>query len=274
MIEKLEQLRRQWRAPESQQTEVQQRIWDRLAENYSAKPLPSWETDPFLKLMADSFSLDHTMRTLDIGCGSGVYSLALAPLVQEVVGVDISPRMIEAAQGRSQALSLSNTSFCCMPWAGADMDALGFRGAFDVVFAHMTPAVCDYETFDKLNACSRNLCMVEKPTRRTDQVLDGAFRQIGLEPKGANAGDMVQSFAYLWAKGYAPQFYYRDEVWESQKPVEDTAAWCIDRARLQKELTPAEENSITGYVKGLAVNGLVHEITKTTRVTMIWRVSL
>ena len=37
-------------------------------------------------------------RTVDVGTGAGVLALALAPLVREVVGVDVVPELLEAAR--------------------------------------------------------------------------------------------------------------------------------------------------------------------------------
>lgn len=270
----LEQLKQTWTAGENYQPEVQQRIWDRVARDYGDLPLPDFETNDFLRLMVQETSLTADMRTLDIGCGSGVYSMALASRVGEACGVDISPKMIDYAKERSQTLALRNTRFSCVDWSQADIDALGLRGAFDVVFAHMTPAICDYETFDKLNACSRNLCMMEKPTRRRDQIQDAAFRLIGLDRSDEQYhGSVLPAFTYLWYKGYCPQFYYHDDVWRGRKTVEDMTAWCADRARLHKELTTEKEAAIRSFMESQAEDGYVQEVTTTTRVTIIWRVS-
>lgn len=272
-MNQLDALKQQWTADESYQPEIQQRIWDRAAQSYGAHPIPTFEDNYFLQYMEQALPLTKDLTTLDIGCGSGVYSMALAPRVGQAVGVDISPKMIEYANARSKELGLNRAKFHCVDWSRADIDELGFRGAFDVVFAHMTPAIADFHTFDKMNACSRNLCLMEKPTRRKDQLQDEAFRLIGLDRSEQQYhGGVLQAFSYLWYKGYCPQFYYHDAVWNDEKTVDDMVAWCADRAKLHKELTAAEEETIRAYVAQQAVDGLVHEITTTTKVTMIWSV--
>lgn len=50
-------------------------------------------------------------RVLDVGCGNGALSLALAPLVGAVVGLDISGPMLATAAGRAEAAGLSNVTF-------------------------------------------------------------------------------------------------------------------------------------------------------------------
>jgi SAM-dependent methyltransferase len=68
--------------------------------------------------------LDGDERALDAGCGAGALAFALAPLVREVVGVDLSAGLLEAARERAP----SNCSF-----AEADVTALPFDwGEFDL----------------------------------------------------------------------------------------------------------------------------------------------
>ena len=251
--------------------EAQRAVWNRAAADYREISLPDPEKDAFLRRMGERVKLTDGIRTLDVGCGSGVYSLALAQMGAETMGVDIAGNMIDIARARAEEMGLAKTAFSCLDWSEADVDALGLRGNFDVAFAHMTPAISDYATVDRLNACSRNLCMLEKPTRRTDAVMDAAFASIGLPTADFDSG-MPDLFTYLWAKGYEPEFFYHQEVWEPLRSIEDMTAWCVNRARLRRALTPAEEAEIARTVRDRAENGMVREHTATTRVTVIWRV--
>jgi len=64
-------------------------------------------------------------RALDVGTGAGAFAIALAPLVREVVGVDIVPELLE--EGRKRAPG--NVEFL-----EADATALPFEpGSFDIV---------------------------------------------------------------------------------------------------------------------------------------------
>ena len=235
----LEQLKQSWVS--NSKPEVQARLWDRASADYKNKPLPDPEKDPFLKRLREEVPLHEGIRTLDIGCGAGGYSLALAPFVTEAVGVDISGGMIEIARARGK-----------------------------VVFAHMTPAVCDYATLEKMDACAARLCMLQKPTRRRDSVLDRALELVGILPEAADQA-MVSTYNYLWEKGYEPHFVYDRETWHTERATEDMVGWCTDRAKLRKELTPAEEAEIACFVRSLSENGIVSECTTTTRVTTIWK---
>lgn len=272
-MEFLDEIKRTWKRSENHQSEVQQRMWDRVADSYKKRPIPSFEDNYFLQYMEQELPLTKEMMTLDVGCGSGIYSMALAKRVGKAVGVDISPKMIEYANLQKEELGLKNVEFSSIDWQLADIDELGFRGAFDVVFAHMTPAIADFDTFDKFNACSRRLCLMEKPTRRRDQIQDEVFRLIGIDRSEEQYhGSILQAFSYLWYKGYCPKFYYHEEEWKNEKTLEDMVQWCMDRARLHRELTEEDEQIIRSYLKAKAVDGIVREITTTTKVTVIWNV--
>ena len=94
--------------------------------------------DPQQRAMRDAYLADVPFppeaRVLEVGCGTGAVSRALAgrPGIADVVGVDPSPILLERA--RDLAAGLSNLSF-----QEADGRALPFAdGAFDTVVFHTT----------------------------------------------------------------------------------------------------------------------------------------
>jgi cyclopropane fatty-acyl-phospholipid synthase-like methyltransferase len=70
-------------------------------------------------------------RVLDLGCGWGTFSFALAPLAREVVGVDFSRRSVEICEARGEELGLENVRFLCRDGGDTGLD----EGSFDLVVA-------------------------------------------------------------------------------------------------------------------------------------------
>lgn len=79
-------------------------------------------------------------RALDFGCGVGRITLGLAEWVPTVVGVDVSPHMLQEAKANATRLGLSN-----LEWLISDDELSAVTGKFDLVntaitFQHIPPA--------------------------------------------------------------------------------------------------------------------------------------
>lgn len=96
------------------------------------------------------------MTLLDIGCGPGTITAALAGIVGTAIGVDIEPHAIAMARQLATRSGSSNLSF-----VEADMTALPFEdGALDAVFFH---AVLYHQSQAKLTKTLAEARRVLKP---------------------------------------------------------------------------------------------------------------
>jgi ubiquinone/menaquinone biosynthesis C-methylase UbiE len=107
--------------------------FDRMAEVYDAFVRP-FSTPIFDEALVDLRQwLPQDARVLDTGCGAGRELQRVSRLVPygEVVGVDLSAGMVNAAYRDAHAHGIQNTAF-----VQADVGALPteFEGAFDVVY--------------------------------------------------------------------------------------------------------------------------------------------
>lgn len=269
----IEQLLEQWE-PQPQNTgALQAQIWDRMAKELEGLELPTFETDDFLHLINKVSPLDSSMNVLDIGCGAGGYSLALAPYIKNIIGVDVSPKMIEAANNKVGKKIQNNIRFHCMDWFKADIDKNDWRKKFDIVFAHMTPAISDYSTFEKMISSSRKYCFLEQPICMKNNIQDKALEHIGIHDIGKHDDrDFLHAFEYLWLKGHRPIIQYKDGYIKTKKTVEDATEWCFDRAKISTEIPDDVKSVIKSYLSKVAVGNFVDETITTTIVTMYWSV--
>jgi ubiquinone/menaquinone biosynthesis C-methylase UbiE len=97
------------------------------AEAYAALMLRN--PDSVLPFLLEAVRPSPDDRMLDVGCGTGRISLALAPLVSHVTGVDLTPAMLDQARALQADAGISN-----IEWREADVTALPFLdGAFSLV---------------------------------------------------------------------------------------------------------------------------------------------
>jgi SAM-dependent methyltransferase len=86
-------------------------------------------TGPDLGTLVAAGNFQGHERVLDVGTGAGHTALAVAPHVNEVVGLDLTPEMVATATALAQERAVTNVSF-----REGDATALPFpEGSFDVV---------------------------------------------------------------------------------------------------------------------------------------------
>lgn len=259
-----------WR-PKQREAQANVAMWDSMAESFRKNPLPSFDGNPFLMLLGANGMIAPNARVLDVGCGTGNYALALAGRCDEIVGVDISPRMIALARSRAESENIGNAAFICLDWAESDIAALGFEKAFDLSFAHMTPAIADAASFRKLERTSKAWCAMAKPIRRVDPVSDEAKRLVGIVDRKESAdSDVLKAFSILYLDGKEPRIEYRRERWSMRKTMDEARGLYLNRIRTYRTLTEDEEKALEGYLESIAEDGIVAEDVDTTIATLYW----
>lgn len=83
-----------------------------------------------IQLIKEFLSLNKPeVRALDVGCGTGLSTIALEPIAREIVGVDISPQMIKLAP-TSERIRYVATSADALPFREDYFDILTLSDVF------------------------------------------------------------------------------------------------------------------------------------------------
>jgi Methylase involved in ubiquinone/menaquinone biosynthesis len=259
-------------APVAGNKEAVVALWDSMAKDFSPKAV-EYDEDRFIGLLRRDSMFGPGSRVLDVGCGAGSYAFALASHCAEVVGIDISPRMIGLAREHARTAGVGNVSFTCADWRGVDLAASKYVKAFDLVLAHMTPAVQDHATFDMLSQACCGWCALSKPIRRSDPVSDRAKSLVGLPPRREGGDDDIAcAFAILYLRGLEPRVEYWPERWTHRKSVEEARELYINRIRTARTISGEEEGRVVDYLRSVAIDGIVVETVETTIATLYWKV--
>ncbi len=116
--------------------------FDALAKVWDADPRRADRARRAADAIADAVPLRSSMRVLEYGAGAGLLGLALAGRVRELVMLDSSAGMIEAARARIAASGAPNVSadlgdLTEGPWAGEPFDLV-----VSLMVLHHVPDVC------------------------------------------------------------------------------------------------------------------------------------
>lgn len=214
---------RLWAARHPESLEEVRRFWDLRADEFNdiTHDKDKMERLELIGYLQDKGALREDFSVLDLGCGAGRFALEFAARSATVTGVDISPQMIAYAENNAMEARLANARFLTMPWQEVDLDALGFRGAFDLVFSSMSQAVNSEETLLRMHAASRGYCFLSGFIHRADLLersLAGRIRP-GYEPPHIE-GSIYYAFNILWQHGIYADVLCKDVFWTNMWDVE------------------------------------------------------
>ena len=148
----------------------------------------------------------------DIGCGPGRFVAEFARTSGSVLGVDISPKMVEFGETWCRELGLTNTRFAAVDFANTDISGLGWEGRFDLVFSSITPAVSTMRGLENLMRMSRAWCFNASFVYDNNPLhADMMHTLFGREPrrhKTSHSHWFYELFSLLWSRGYYPETFY------------------------------------------------------------------
>lgn len=105
-----EQMREVWSTEAGESWVAHHRTYDRMLE-------------PIMAVLVDAITVEDHQRVLDVGCGSGTLTAAVAELGGTITGIDISPTMIAGASQR----------FPDIEFFVADAQVDDLHGPYDVI---------------------------------------------------------------------------------------------------------------------------------------------
>jgi 2-polyprenyl-3-methyl-5-hydroxy-6-metoxy-1,4-benzoquinol methylase len=113
---------------------AEKRDFDKDAAGWDENPVRTKLAHDIADALTRQIALDSRMDILDFGCGTGLLSLALAPRVRTLTGVDSSQGMLEAFAAKAARQNLANVKTQFLDLDGGDT----LTGRFDLIASSMT----------------------------------------------------------------------------------------------------------------------------------------
>ena len=254
-------------------TEAAKRLWGLFARRQENAPDPTPENNLPLRIVADNHMIDGNSTVLDLGCGTGRFTVRFAERCRHVTGVDFSAEMMSKATCATTSANLSNVSFVLENWHELSLEKYGWHQHFDLVFANMSPAVQSVKTFAMLTEASRAWCFMAKPTRREDRITSYLLNKLGVDwyhrPFDV---DMMYAFAWLSLKGLLPKVEYFKSRWERTLSLDEAAIYYKEWLGMNYPLTEAQKAGIRPTLAEIAQDGMVNDSNDVTISILYWHV--
>lgn len=235
--------------PKYQETEA---FWDHRAEQFNQKDDPEEFQANFQELyewIKNQQGVPPKGKILDVGCGPGRHAIAFAERGHNVVGLDISEKMIEFAYKNSWEHGLQDRFTGKKGiWEKIDPDKEGYTRHFDLVFASNSPAICNETSLQKMSECSKGACFMSHFVDKRDDLRDYLLKELHLKNhKPIHDQSVYYSFNLLWHDGYYPSVTYVDRSWEIPFSLDDA----IDYYTLYFQMHPTYQSSFDSKIKNI-----------------------
>ncbi len=111
-----------------------------ILDQFTKQAIPFAELKPHssedsLRLVIETAAISPQDTVLDVACGPGLITCAVAQVALQVTGIDLTPAMIEQAKIRQQSLNLTNLNWqvgdaCPLPFADQSFTQVLTRYSF------------------------------------------------------------------------------------------------------------------------------------------------
>ncbi|MBO4556341.1 MAG: methyltransferase domain-containing protein, partial [Elusimicrobiales bacterium] len=205
---------------------------------------------------------------LDIGCGTGIYSLVLAKQCRSVMGVDSSEAMLSHFKEDAEEHGILNSGFIVSEWGAVPEELL--RKKYDIVLASMTAAVQSYDEVLKMETAAREWCVyIGWAGERHNAMLEKIYAHHGakyLPPPGCE-----NVLAALDKAGHKYSAEYVYDAWFKVKTVSDT----IEDLKINMQVNDAEldlpwTKKLLEKRASRTKDGMVWQKTRVKKAIIIW----
>jgi SAM-dependent methyltransferase len=225
------------------------------------------------QLMADGF-LRPGDRVLDIGAGPGNWALLLAQTAGHVTALEPADAMADILEERNAVGGFTNITVDRRTWQRIDLAREKWEGAFDLVFASMTPGIDGPDNLKKMMAASRRACYLSRFSGGNGgpQRYSTLWEEVFGEPHDLRAGDIIYPFNLVYALGHRPSLQFQTWQRETRLPRDKAIEECTTYLEGYTALNDTIRATVDAFVDARCTEGVFHQQHEACQGIMVWRV--
>ncbi|MCX8027926.1 MAG: methyltransferase domain-containing protein, partial [Thermodesulfovibrionales bacterium] len=203
--------------------------------------------------------IKQDFKVLDIGCGTGTYTLPIAKRVFHVYALDSAKEMLNRLIQNASEDSIKNLTIINQSWYRCR-----YKGEFDLVFTSFCPAIRDTASLMKMHRASRQYLCYVTSCQEADifkQIRQDLWERLTGKPFGIyRSFDVIYPFNFLYAKGLMPSLKYITHSYTYEVSVEKQI---IQHERFFEIFTDVDRQRIKSTVKDYIEKRFKDSIIKT-----------
>jgi len=211
-------------------------LWDEKAKNYASfsPNLNTLQKEVFKELAR--LNIDFKDKSiLDIGCGTGVWSIHLAKKARHLSALDSSKAMLEILQKDSQNaknINIIHSSF-------KDFAQNFTQNQFDLAFLSMSASLADFNDYEAFLSLAKDKIYLNWAKKRQSSLIDFILKGLNIIKEPKNSLDLEDFLNQKNIKFHKKIFKETRIVKRSRKEALENASWHLKMAQIpfnEKEL--------------------------------------
>mgnify|MGYP002541769544 FL=1 len=247
--------------------------WNKEAEIYDIRMLQdNRRVQDVINILKQKGVLTKKADVLEIGCGTGLYSVELSKYSNSVTSVDISEAMGEVLNDKIKAFNIDNIKFKLIDWDNVDLDKEGLNNRFDISLSALNPSLNSLVALKKFCNTSRKACVIVTFNANVNNNVRQFMDKL-LPVKEFGIHDCYSYFteSILQEMGYKVEVFSTDMHWVKSEPTKEAVQRIIKEYKyLNSEVF---EDEIHKYIlENSDENGLFHENNNASLNIYYWEV--
>ena len=244
------------------------RRWNSMGDLMGTMDIPTDEL--FLELIDSIGEPDGDTTVMEIGCGSGDHCFALSGRAKSVLGIDISPTIVDNCRTKCREKGITNVEFDVKDWFSVGPGDALVRDGADIVIAHYSPAVYSYPTFRTMIESAKRAGFVCLELNWSDPLYREAYRIGGVETSGS-CEYPLRMVDTLWHLGYSPSIRYNERETSEWMDADAAVDVLIEHISMFEDYDPVHSEEIREMVRSRVVDGKAEFLDRWTDVYISWK---
>lgn len=213
---------------------------------------------------------------LDIGSGTGIYTIPMAKYAKEVTAIDNSSNMCSILREKAHEEKINNLEILNEDWNSIDLKALGLYKKFDLAISSLNPSINSFEALCRMNESSKGYCCLISWSGAAENKVCKDLNRILINSDSKKGGyDIYYSFSILYAMGYHPKLDYVDFTWTLENSYEEAVErLTYENYWVNEEIKGEIKNKISSYVEENMNNRIFKEEFKAKLGIITWSANI
>jgi SAM-dependent methyltransferase len=247
-------------------------VWNRLADDFDdGMGGDVTRVKKTLDILSRIGALTENTVAIDIGCGTGTFTLELAKHCRKVYALDISPKMLDILAQKAKHRGILNIVRVCDNWKSLDLSA--FDPEINLALSCLNTGINDFESLDKMNKVSKCWNCYITVSGNTQHTSRNELEEIvfGRTLNTAYGNDIIYPLNIIYAMGFKPELNYIPCNWSRSLSKTEAVAGFLDDYSRYKDIDFETMRKIENLVDTkLNADGMYFQSVNTMLGVMTW----